>query len=49
MKRFFYIDAEHADGLFIYACDKGAARVAVCKEYGYAALPRRHCLASVSP
>ena len=51
MKCYVYIDINHAPGscLYVYACDKEAARVAICKEYGYAALPRRHCLASVSP
>ena len=49
MKTFLYIDSQHAHGLTVHACDKRAARIAVCKEYGYAALPRRHCLASVSP
>lgn len=51
MKCFVYIDANHAPGscLYVYAADKRDARAAVCREYGYSQLPRRHCLASVTP
>jgi hypothetical protein len=48
MKRYFYIDAAHTHGLIIIACDKNAAREYVRAEYGYDALPRRHCLAVIA-
>lgn len=50
MKTFIYLDARrHGVPLIFTAPDKQAARAYVCRMHGYDALPRRHCLASVSP
>ena len=49
MNAYFYVDNAHAHGLIVYATCKDDARAAVRREYGYAQLPRRHCIASVSP